>query len=93
MKKWLSQYAFEPTRLNKIHWFRFMEEFGILISTFVLLGLICIGALIPTLNLDSIIVFWGALAMIISLLVATYGFLGLLIWRRHIRRLIDTKKK
>lgn len=93
MNKLINQYRYEPTRLNKIRWFRFMEEFGILVSTLVLLGLICVGALIPNLSLDSIIVFWSGLTMTISLLASTCGFLGLLIWRRHIRRIVAAKNK
>lgn len=92
MNHFLQQYKFEPTQLNKVRWFRFMEDIGILSSTLTLLCTICVGALIPELSLDSNIVFISTLIMTFGLLFATYGFLGLLVWRRHIKRIANQKK-
>lgn len=92
MNHFLQQYKFEPTQLNKVRWFRFVEDIGILSSTLALVCMICVGALIPTLTLDSKIVFFATVIMTIGLLFATYGLLGLWIWRRHIRRVLTQKK-
>lgn len=93
MNKLLMQYIFEPTKLSKVRRFRFAEEFGILTATIVLLSLICLVSLYPRLNINSIIVVIAVLIMVISLIAGTYGFFGLLIWRRHIRRMVEAKNK